>query len=52
MNFDGVVNISDMLLFVADYGCAGTCIGDLDGNGTVNTADLLMFMGWFGTICQ
>ncbi|MBL7941612.1 MAG: lamin tail domain-containing protein [Flavobacteriales bacterium] len=50
-NFDGVINISDMLLFMGNYGCAGTCFGDLDNNGTVNTNDLLIFMGLYGGGC-
>ncbi|MBL7942053.1 MAG: hypothetical protein JNM00_04770, partial [Flavobacteriales bacterium] len=53
-DFDGnhVINTSDLLLFMAAFGCGSNCgIYDLDGNGVVNTSDLLLFMSFFGTSC-
>lgn len=51
-NNDGVVNISDLLLFIANYGCGSNCgIFDLTGDDTVNVGDLLIFMSFFGTDC-
>lgn len=53
-DFDGndVVNTSDLLLFMSQFGCSSSCgVFDLDGNGVVNTSDLLLFMAVFGTAC-
>jgi hypothetical protein len=49
---NGVINVSDLLLFSAYYGCTSNCLGDLDGNGLVNVIDLLIFNTIFGTSCQ
>lgn len=44
-NGDGVVDIDDFLLFLANYGCVGEdCIGDLNGDGMVGVEDLLIFL--------
>jgi hypothetical protein len=44
VNGDGVVDFSDLLALLADWGpCAG-CPSDLDGNGVVDFADLLMLL--------
>ncbi|MBL7941816.1 MAG: hypothetical protein JNM00_03570, partial [Flavobacteriales bacterium] len=48
---DGVVNVADLLLFMADLGCNGTCIGDFTGDNTVNINDLLLFLAAFGNFC-
>lgn len=49
---NGVINTSDILLFMASFGCPSSCgIFDLDGNTVVNTADLLLLMAVFGTVC-
>ena len=50
-NFDGVINTSDMLMFLAAFGCEGVCIADFDMNSQVNTADLLVFLTIFGNSC-
>ena len=44
-NFDGVVGIGDLLIFLSDYGCTFQCAGDMDGNDTVTSADLLSALG-------
>lgn len=45
---DGIVNIEDILLILADFGsCAGACPGDLDDDGDVDVDDLLITLGAF-----
>jgi len=51
LNNDGTVNISDLLLFMAEFGCLSGCTLDLTGDGTVSTPDLLVFLGAFGGGC-
>jgi hypothetical protein len=49
---NGVINTSDVLLFMAFFGCPSSCgVYDLDGNLVVNNADLLLLMAVFGTVC-
>lgn len=51
-DFNGVVNVGDLLIFSAGFGCLNSCgLVDLDENGVVNVADLLIFSSVFGTIC-
>ncbi len=53
LNSDGVVNTSDLVIFLGAFGLAvppGTPT-DLTGDGTVNTADLVVFLGRFGQAC-
>ena len=48
VNFDGTVDISDLLGLLGDWGdCAG-CAADLDGNGAVDVADLLALLSHWG----
>ncbi|MBL7943471.1 MAG: hypothetical protein JNM00_11920, partial [Flavobacteriales bacterium] len=49
---NGAINVADLLIFNAAFGCTSGCgAADLDGNGVVNTADLLIFNALFGTLC-
>lgn len=49
---NGVINTSDVLLFMAFFGCGSSCgVYDLDGNVVVNNADLLLLMAAFGSTC-
>jgi hypothetical protein len=51
-NGDGVINISDLLLFIGNFGCPSSCgVYDLTNDGPVNVSDLLIFMAAYGTIC-
>ncbi|WP_306641331.1 hypothetical protein [Sanyastnella coralliicola] len=50
-NFDGVVGVSDLLIFLGDYGCTFQCAGDMDGNDAVTSADLLSFLSALGMPC-
>lgn len=46
---DGAVNTADLLLLLADWGCADAyCPGDLNEDGTTNTADLLTLLADWG----
>jgi hypothetical protein len=46
---DGIVNTADLLLLLADWGCAGIyCPGDLNEDGQTNTADLLTLLADWG----
>jgi hypothetical protein len=46
---DGIVNTADLLLLLADWGCADAyCPGDLNEDGTTNTADLLTLLADWG----
>ena len=43
LNGDGLVNVLDLLVIVADWGdCNGECPSDLNGDATVNVLDLLI----------
>jgi hypothetical protein len=45
---NGIVNIEDLLLILADFGsCTGACPGDLDDDGDVDIDDLLITLGAF-----
>jgi hypothetical protein len=49
---NGVINTSDLLLFMGLFGCLSGCSPyDVTGDGLVNTSDLLLFMGLYGTDC-
>jgi len=50
LNGDGVVNVSDLLILLAQWGpCDGNCDADLDGNGVVNVSDLLILLSAWGS---
>jgi hypothetical protein len=46
LNGDGVVNVTDLLALLGNWGNAGT--GDLNDDGTVNVMDLLELLGAWG----
>lgn len=48
---DGFVNVSDLLIFLSDYGCPSGCVADLNGTDTTDAADLLLFLAAYGTNC-
>jgi hypothetical protein len=53
INGDGVVDISDLLLVLAEWGpCPpeGECRGDVNGDGTVDLADLLEILANWGPV--
>lgn len=49
---NGIVNISDLLIFNAGYGCTENCgVQDLNNDDQVNVADLLLFASSYGAEC-
>lgn len=51
-NVDGLVDVTDLLTFLAEYGCSENCgITDIDSNGLVDVGDLLFFLSVFGNPC-
>ncbi len=53
-NNDGQRTISDLLIFLGDYGCMGpNCIGDVDRDGIVGTLDLItIILPLYGIPCE
>ena len=45
---DDVVNAADLGLLISEWGCKGTCSGDLNGDGMVNAADLGLLISYWG----
>jgi hypothetical protein len=55
LNYDGVVDLSDLAQLLAHYGTTGGAEyedGDLDGDGDVDLADLAALLGVYGTTCE
>lgn len=50
---NGIINASDLLLFLGGYNCTSDCSPyDLTGDDMVNSADMLYFLSVFGTTCN
>ena len=47
VNSDGTVNVSDLLVAIADWGLNGGP-SDINGDGTVDIGDLLLMIGAWG----
>ncbi len=44
-NSDGIINGTDLLMFLSLFGCTGDCLpSDLNGDGVVNVYDLQLFL--------
>ncbi len=51
-DFDGQVNLSDLSLLLANFGCTGGgCSGDVNGDGGTDLSDLGLLLAHFGTTC-
>ena len=50
---DGVVDLADLGVLLADFGCQapGPCPGDIDGDGDTDLADLGILLSNFGQSC-
>jgi hypothetical protein len=46
------VDVSDLLMFLTDYGCLSGCTADFNGDGIVNVSDLLVFLTTYGATCE
>ena len=53
LNGDGVVDLADLGILLADFGCVapGPCPGDVDGDGDTDLADLGILLSEFGNTC-
>ena len=52
LNGDGVVDLADLGILLADFGCTGgACAGDIDGDGDTDLADLGILLANFGQSC-
>jgi hypothetical protein len=51
-NDDGVINNTDLLVFLTYFGCTNSCPGDLNGDTVCNMSDVLMFLGLLGSACN
>ena len=45
---DGIVNVTDILAIVGNWGACSGCVEDIDGNGMVDVTDLLAVVGAWG----
>ena len=48
---DGLVNVNDILLLLAEFGCTTDCTFDVNGIPGVDVADFLLLLGAFGMPC-
>jgi dipeptidyl aminopeptidase/acylaminoacyl peptidase len=53
LNGDGRVDLADLGILLADFGCAppGPCVGDIDGDGDTDLGDLGILLANFGMTC-
>ena len=53
LNGDGRVDLADLGILLADFGCTppATCPGDIDGDGDTDLADLGILLSNFGNTC-
>ena len=52
LNGGGYVDVTDLLLFLTDFGCMSGCTADFNGDDLVNVNDLLIFLTAFGDSCN
>ena len=52
LNNGGFVDVTDLLLFLTDYGCLSGCTADFNDDGIVNVTDLLIFLTTYGSSCN
>lgn len=50
-NEDGAINVNDLLILLAEFGCSNACVTDMNGDGLVSATDATIFFGLFGTSC-
>ena len=51
LNGNYVVDVADVLLVLADFGCTSGCSGDLNGDDAVSVSDVLALLAAFGMPC-
>jgi hypothetical protein len=48
---NGLTEVQDLLLLLADFGCLVGCEGDVNGDGASNAEDVLAVLSAFGSSC-
>ena len=51
-NADGIINVGDILMVLAEFGCTAGCTADVTNDGNVNVSDLLSILSEFGQTCN
>lgn len=53
LNNDGIVDLADLGILLADFGCTppGPCLGDINGDGATDLSDLGVLLASFGQVC-
>jgi hypothetical protein len=49
LNNDGLVDVSDLLILLGEWGACPDCASDLNGDGVVDVSDLLALLGLWGS---
>ena len=52
LNDNNAVEVGDVLLVLADFGCTVNCAADITGDGFVTVDDVLVLLSAFGSECQ
>ncbi|MFT5185065.1 MAG: hypothetical protein ACI84C_002200, partial [Flavobacteriales bacterium] len=50
-DFNGTIDVQDLLLLLGNFGCQSSCYADLNGDDMTNASDILLFLGLFGSNC-
>ena len=52
-DFNGnyLIDVSDLLSMLSEFGCSSECSNDLDEDGVVGIGDLLILLGGLGLPC-
>ena len=51
LNGSGLTEVQDILLLLADFGCASNCEADVTGDGASSVQDILTMLAAFGEVC-
>lgn len=49
---NGTVDVSDLLLILANFGCVANCTADIDNDGQVGVTDVLAMLSEFAASCN
>ena len=49
---NGLINVSDILMALGEFGCTVDCAADLNGDGAVTVTDVLLVLSQFGQPCD